>query len=83
MRVGENMAALKHPATAAYTTAVQVFADTNGDFVDVDSTSLNLTITTTGGDVLVHFEGSVNRSSNAPDLDVEVDGPVWVVTMVF
>ena len=72
--IGENFAALNHPATAAYTTAANVSLG-NSDFADVDSDNLNLTITTTGGDVLVHFHGSVRLDGgDSAFFDIEVDG---------
>ena len=75
--IGENLATLKNPSTAAYLTAEQIFADTNGDFLDVDSTNLSLTITTSGGDVMVHFDGVLQRHSGRDTdncFDIDVDG---------
>ena len=74
--VGENLAALKHPATAVYTTAENIITTASIDvFTDVDSDNLNLTITTAGGDVLVHFDASIRPSSHSAILfDIEVDG---------
>ena len=48
----------------------------NADFADVDSANMNLTITTTGGDVLVHvYTVSVILAGNTPAyFDLEVDG---------
>ena len=72
--IGENLAALKQPATAVYTTTADVQIN-SGTFVDVDSDNLNLTITTTGGDVLVHFHGSVHLGRReGVYFDVDVDG---------
>ena len=79
--VGENLAALRSPsrAIAAYQTPANIEAtlgDTN--FYDIDNTNLNLTITTTGGDVLVYFRGGIARSGTHREervyLDVTVDG---------
>ena len=78
--IGENLAALnrqRQQAIAvglvsgnAYTTA--------GAFVDIDSTGMNLTITTAGGDVLVHFHGSIRKRRSGGSVtikfDIEVDG---------
>ena len=76
--VGENLAALKQPSTASYVTPEDISGDTNNVFRDVDGTNLNLTITTTGGDVIVHFEGVLARThhSNPTDnhWDIEIDG---------
>ena len=74
--VGENLAVLGalRSTVAVYTTP----ADIDGlstDFVDVDSDNLNLTITTAGGDVQVHFHGTVYcRTRRSVRIDVEVDG---------
>ena len=72
--IGENLAALQHPATAAYTTTAHIDKYAR-EFADVDSDNLNLTITTTGGDVLVHLHGLVElRDRQTARIDVEVDG---------
>ena len=52
--LGENLAALKQPATAVGTTTAEIEMQ-SADYVDVDGGALNLSITTTGGDVLAHF----------------------------
>ena len=76
--IGENLAALKQPATAEYITTAEIQGNTAGQFADVDSNNLNLTITTAGGDVLVHFEGvlqSVRSDLHTNNLfDFDVDG---------
>ncbi len=76
--VGENLAELGNlrSAVAVYTTTEDIRANASG-FVNVDDKNLNLTISTAGGDVLVHFSGSVIRyGSNdlTGYLDIEVDG---------
>ncbi len=74
--IGENLAALKRPsaAFAVGVTTADITANA-GDFRDVDSDNLNLTITTTGGQVLVHFHGSVWRAHREGGYyDIEVDG---------
>ena len=72
--IGENLAALKHPATAVGATTADI-SKTVGEFTDVDSDNLNLTITTSGGDVLVHFHGSVGLTGGREAyFDIEVDG---------
>lgn len=72
----DNLAALKAPPTAKY--LVNEGADyttTSSSFADVDATDLNLSITTTGGDVLVTFVGSTNNSgANAAYFDLIMDG---------
>lgn len=76
--IGENLAALKNLARAVGITTEDIVVDTVQElFEDVDSDNLNLTITTQGGDVLVHFDGVLRRGSgDGTDncFDVEVDG---------
>lgn len=73
--IGENMAALVAPPTAVYTTTADIAFSASTEFTDVDSDNLNLTISTNGGDVLVHFHGSMSQYDNRWfSLDVEVDG---------
>ncbi len=74
--VGENLTVLKNPAMAVYTTTTDINAHTNSEFADVDSTNLNLAITTEGGDVLAHFDGVMVRGSRDTEscLDIAVDG---------
>ena len=69
--IGENLAALKNPSAAAYATAADMSISNSSAFADIDS-SFNLTIDTAGGDVLVHFHGTVTHSGLR--LDVDVDG---------
>ncbi|MCY4073758.1 MAG: hypothetical protein OXG60_20895 [Chloroflexi bacterium] len=76
--IGENLVALRHPSTAvaAYTTAEDINVH-SGEFADIDSANLNLTITTAGGDVLVHFHGVFIRGSRnytENRLDIVLDG---------
>ncbi|MCY4071256.1 MAG: hypothetical protein OXG60_08145 [Chloroflexi bacterium] len=77
--VGENLAALREPSAnqiAVYTTPHDIIGHTDA-FADVDSNNLNLTLVTTGRDVLVHFHGFLNRTlgSNVDTyFDVDVDG---------
>ncbi|MCY3781938.1 MAG: hypothetical protein OXG78_16610 [Chloroflexi bacterium] len=73
--VGENLAVLRHPSTAvaAYTTTEDIVLPGTDSFADIDSDNLNLTITTSGGDVLVQFHGSLSGGSSCI-LDVEIDG---------
>ncbi|MCY4536604.1 MAG: hypothetical protein OXE52_00075 [Chloroflexi bacterium] len=71
--VSENLAELDRvrKAVAAHTTKDDIAILHSNTFVDIDS-NFNLTITTAGGDVLVHFHGVV---VNKPfRIDVEVDG---------
>ncbi|MDE2819217.1 MAG: hypothetical protein OXI40_05745 [Chloroflexota bacterium] len=71
--VSENLAELDRvrKAVAAHTTKADLSIPHSGTFVDINS-NFNLTITTAGGDVLVHFHGVVvNRGFK---IDFEVDG---------
>ncbi len=75
--IGENLAALRETSTAAsYTTTALINAYAR-EFIDLDSENLNLTINTSGGDVLVHFHG-VFAHGSADDtdncLDIVIDG---------
>ena len=75
--INDNLDALKDPPSdnyeanegADYTTA-------STTFVDVDATGFSLAITTTGGDVMVGFVGSISNSAgvNLMMLNVDVDG---------
>ena len=77
--IGENLAALKNPAAVMYETTEEIDTTLGREFVDIDSTNLNLTLTTTGGDVMVHFNGSVRRHDSTHNctevyFDLMVDG---------
>ncbi|MCY4073052.1 MAG: hypothetical protein OXG60_17295 [Chloroflexi bacterium] len=75
--IGENLAAVRNLQKASGATTAHIRVSTH-QFADVDSDNLNLTITTTGGDVLAHFHGAVrNHFSDGAYhcyFDVEVDG---------
>lgn len=72
--IGENLALLGNLQKAVGTTTARI-SSTSKIFVDVDSSNLNLTITTSGRDVLVQFSGTVNHDGGAKGrYDVEVDG---------
>jgi hypothetical protein len=73
--IRDNLGALKAPPTAAYTCdEVGDYATTQTTFVDVDVSNLALTITTTGGDVMVGFHGHIYANGGICNLDVTVDG---------
>jgi len=75
--IGENLAALDivRETVAVNTTTADIPFSTSVEFVDIDSGNLNLTISTNGGDVLIHFHGSIRQYDNRWFcLDVEVDG---------
>lgn len=70
----DNLNALKSPPSAAYTlNEAADFTTTSTSFVDVSASKLALTITTAGGDVLVHFDGRLGATARVY-LDVAVDG---------
>ncbi|MCY4537973.1 MAG: hypothetical protein OXE52_07050 [Chloroflexi bacterium] len=71
--VSENLAELDRvrKTVAAHTTEDDIAIPHSATFVDIDS-NFNLTITTEGGDVLVHFHGVV--ANKGLKIDVEVDG---------
>ncbi len=71
----DNLEALKDPPGASYTLNESVnYYTTSTTFVDVDASKLALTITTGGGDVMVHFHGVVAASSGRVNFDLDVDG---------
>ena len=75
----DNLIALKDPPSANEDVdEVADYTTTSNSFVDVDATDLALAITTKGGDVLVHFHGTVSNnntgSAGALFLDIDVDG---------
>ena len=75
----DNLNALKSPPSAHFeANESSDYATTSGSFADVDATAgkMSLTITTNGGDVLVHFHGSVEHSAGGVGIhfDVAVDG---------
>lgn len=74
----DNLIALKDPPTDSYNVnEASDYNTTSTTFVDIDATDLALTITTTGGDVLVGFSGSIEENTGALEfvyLDVAVDG---------
>ena len=75
--VGENLATLRNAATASGTTTADINFQRVDDYVDVDSDTLNLSITTSGGDVLACFHGLVASRDNYTQnfhLDIDVDG---------
>ncbi len=76
--IGENLNTLRQKAIATSTLTNGIDATLGSSFVDVDSANLNLTITTVGGDVMVHFCGSVDRrggtTSTRVHIDIEVNG---------
>lgn len=77
-QIRDNLLALKQPPTSQYE-ANQVSNyttnSTSGTYAYVDNTNFSLSITTTGGDVMVGFIGSGNAlSTRGGVIDIEVDG---------
>jgi hypothetical protein len=73
----DNLEALKEPPTASYVlNESSDYSTTSTSFGNVDGTKLSLTITTSGGDVLIGFYGTFKPGNNANIgyLDVEMDG---------
>jgi hypothetical protein len=73
----DNLTALKTPPSAHYECDEgSDYTTTSTSFENVDGTNLALTITTNGGDVIVHFDGVVGHGSlvNYCYFDVDVDG---------
>lgn len=75
-QIRDNLAFLKDPPTDLHTANEGAdWSTTSTSFVDVDSTDLALTITTGGGDVMVHFHGTISKNdTGGVFLDVDVDG---------
>lgn len=75
--VRDNLNALKAPPTASYKLNESAnYSTTSTSFADIDAANLALTITTTGGDVLVVFAGSFSNGGGAAYVyvDFAVDG---------
>jgi hypothetical protein len=76
MHLRDNLNALKAPPTVHYECDEDSeYTTTSTSFVDVDGTNLALTLTTSGGDVLVHFHASiVHTNAGKIFFDVTLDG---------
>lgn len=75
--LSENINYLKNTPSALYDCDESSdYTTTSTTFTTVDSTNLNFTIETAGGDVEIHFHGVVKGSASASRVwfDVEVDG---------
>lgn len=73
--IRDNLLALKAPPT----TLVKLdeatdYTTTSTSFVPIDNTKLNLSITTTGGDVLIVLMGVAANSTYQTYFDIEFDG---------
>lgn len=82
--VRDNTQALKSPPTDSYIARQGTdYTTASAAFVDVDATNLSLTITTTGGDVLIGFYGTMANSvaNQAAGFDVFVDAGAGFVAI--
>jgi hypothetical protein len=74
----DNLNALKTPPSAHYECdeGSDYTLTSAGAWYNVDASNLAFTLTTSGGDVFVHFFGTLSHSNNstAVYLDVDVDG---------
>ncbi len=76
----DNLIALKDPPSAASSLNVSDLSTTSTSFTNIDGTNLSLSVTTTGGDLMVGFSGSfvmtnTDLSSRCRGaLDFTVDG---------
>lgn len=71
----DNLEALKDPPSAQYVLdEASDYSTTSTSFVAVDSSNLALSLTTTGGDLLVHFHGVLQITTHVIFLDVYLDG---------
>lgn len=73
--IRDNLTVLKDPPSDSYVAnEASDYTTTSTSFVDVDATNLRLTITTNGGDVMVHFHGTILAAQPlAIFFDVDVD----------
>jgi hypothetical protein len=71
----DNLEILKDPPSDDYTLNQGADYGTTGtSFANVDGTNLSLTITTGGGDVIVHFDGYLLNATGYVALDISIDG---------
>lgn len=74
-QIRDNLDALKDPPSDKYlVNEGSDYSTSSTSYVNVDATDLALTITTFGGDIVVHFHGTVNNSGAGSYFDVDVDG---------
>lgn len=63
-QIRDNLNALKDPPTDSYDVNEGAdYTTTSTGFQNVDTTDLAMSITTTGGDIMVHFHGTVDNGS--------------------
>lgn len=73
------------PEIYSYIRTTGDYSTTSTSYVDIDATNMSATITTTGGDVIVTFAGTVTISSSglghiAIDYDGTVYAPIYMKT---
>ncbi len=69
----DNLNALKDPPSSKYTFNDSAdWTTSSTSWSDIDATDLSLTITTYGGDVVVHFHGTMSNTTQG-QLDITVD----------
>lgn len=78
IHIRDNLNALKNPPTHAIErNNGAAYSTTSLTFVPVDATNLQLQLTTAGGDVWVHFHGTVwadSATARAFGFDIGIDG---------
>lgn len=74
-QIRDNLLALKAPPTAFHEVneASGDYSTNSSTYSDIDS-DLSFTFTTSGGDVLIGFTGSVQATSGAGRMDISIDG---------
>ena len=74
-QIRDNMLALKAPPTALVRLDEPTdYTTTSTVFVAVDTSRLSLSLTTSGGDMLIGFSGNISNSTQATFVDIEFDG---------
>jgi hypothetical protein len=73
--IRDNLLALKAPPTTyVKLDEASDYTTTSTSFVAIDNTKLNLSITTTGGDVLIVFFANIANGTSHTQIDIEFDG---------
>ncbi len=69
----DNIVALKDPPSNSYiVNEGSDYATTTTSFVVIDATNLSLAITTTGGDVVIAFTGTVRQATSGESVAFEI-----------
>ena len=75
LHLRDNLLALKAPPTALVKLdEASDYTTTSTSFVAIDVTRLSLSITTTGGDVMIAFFANFSNPTGHTQLDIEFDG---------